>query len=80
MTRDLLTMSHEDPARLLNFARRYVETGCATTAIQKAGVQNPQYRLAVWRERLLAMPHVQTMIEEHKHNLQRWQQELGVPE
>ncbi len=60
---DLLTLPHEDPERLEDFARIYVETGSVTTAIQKAGVQNPQYRLAVWAQRLLARPDVRALVE-----------------
>ena len=60
---DLLTLPHESPERLEDFARIYVETGSVTTAIQKAGVQNPQYRLAVWAQRLLARPDVRALVE-----------------
>ena len=59
---DLLEMPHENPERLEIFARTYVETGSATTAVQRAGVQNPQYRIAVWAARLLERRDVQALV------------------
>jgi hypothetical protein len=49
---------------LLDFACAYVRTGNATLAVQQARVVNPQYRVAIWAEKLLRRPDVRQYIEE----------------
>jgi hypothetical protein len=60
--REFLTTEVID--RFPDFAREFVRTGNAVTAIQKSRVHNPMYRMSVWAERLLADPEIQKMIEE----------------
>lgn len=63
MSHALTEPAWEKPERLEIFARVYVETGSATTAIQKSGLQNLTYgRMSIWAEHLLARPDVQAMI------------------
>lgn len=50
--------AYDEPGRLETFAREYVRSGNVLTAIQRAGVQNPAYRMSVWGERLLARKDV----------------------
>jgi hypothetical protein len=59
--REFLTTEVID--RFPDFAREFVRTGNAVTAIQKSRVHNPMYRMSVWAERLLADPEIQRMIE-----------------
>ncbi len=53
-----IAVPYEDSDRLQQFAREYVRTGSVITAIQRAGVQNPAFRMSVWGERLLARADV----------------------
>ncbi|MCM0032767.1 hypothetical protein [Sandarakinorhabdus limnophila] len=48
--------------RLWNFAREYVQSGNVVKAIQRARIQNPMYRTAVWADKLLADPAVQELV------------------
>lgn len=57
-------LGYEQPKRLLMFAAHYARTGDGPEAARQAGVQNPQYPMAVWVERLLAREDVRTMIAE----------------
>lgn len=65
--REFLTTEVID--RFPDFAREFVRTGNAVTAIQKSRVHNPMYRMSVWAERLLADPEVQTMIKDAEREL-----------
>jgi RecA-family ATPase len=56
--------SWNQPERLRLFAGEYIRTGNAFQAIRRARLQNPQYRMAVWAERLFARDDVQAMIAE----------------
>jgi hypothetical protein len=58
-----ITISYEDPERLETFAREYVRSGNVLMAIQRAGVQNPAYRMSVWGERLLARKDVSEWVK-----------------
>ena len=65
--REFLTTEVID--RFPDFAREFVRTGNAVTAIQKSRVHNPMYRMSAWAERLLADPEVQTMIKDAEREL-----------
>lgn len=62
-------MRYEQPECLRMFAEHYVLTGDGPEAVRRAGVVNPQYRMNVWVERLLARKDVQAMIADEAASL-----------
>ena len=61
-----ISVPYENPDRLEIFAREYVRTGSLITAVQRAGVQNPAYRMSVWGERLLGRSDVSDWVEDER--------------
>lgn len=61
-----ITLPYEDPRRLELFAREYVRTGSLITSVQRAGVQNPAFRIGVWGEMLLARNDVAAWVEDER--------------
>lgn len=49
--------------RFPDFAREFVRTGNAASAIQRARIQNPMYSMSVWAQKLLADEQIQALIE-----------------
>jgi hypothetical protein len=56
-------LTDQTRARIPDFVREYVKTKNVVAAIQRARVQNPEYRMSVWAERLLADPSIVRMID-----------------
>jgi hypothetical protein len=54
----------ESADSLRDFAVQFVRTGNATLAVQQARVVNPQYRVAIWAEKLLKRSDVQEYVGE----------------
>lgn len=61
----------ENEENLREFARQFVRSGNTMVAVQRARVQNPEMRLSVWADRLLARKDVQRYIAEYEQTEKR---------